>query len=138
MSIRDDLIPLVDEVRAEIVDEVAGLRLSTVVVRTRTWSGAELGRGMATDADLELAPRPRVRDPDPRWRSAAAGKFEDGDRVVDKVSATYTQDELDGGGLAAGAEVFWLVDDEPYRVIGVDEKYLGWEVHLRRMRSRPS
>lgn len=137
MSIRDDLIPLVDEVRSEIVDEVAGLRLSTVVVRTRTWSGGELGRGTPTDVDLELEPKPRVRDPEPRQRSAAPGKFEDGDRVVDKVSATYTSDELDGGELAAGAELFWLIDGEPYRVVSVDEKYLGWEAHLRRMRTRP-
>lgn len=134
MSLRDDLIPLVDEVRGDIVDGVAGLRLHTVVVRTRTWSGGERGRGTATDVDVTLDPKPKVLDPSPRWRAAEPGRFEDGDRVVDKVSATYTRAQLDGGTLASNAEVLWLIDGDPYRVVSVDEHYLAWRVQLRRMR----
>lgn len=137
MSIRDDLIPLVDELREDVIDGVAGLRIHTVVVRSRSWSGGAPGSGTATDTDVTLAPVPKVHEPEPRLRLAAPGKYEDGDRVVDRISLTYTRAQLDGGAVGADSELLWLVDGEPYRVISVEERYLEWRVHLRRMRARP-
>lgn len=136
-TIRDDIYPVVDAIRDEVVDEVAGLRLHDVVVVTRTWSGGERGRGTPTEEPLALTPRPRVRDPNPRERMAEAGRFEDGDRVVDKISVAYTRAQLDGGQIGSAAEVFWTISGVPYRVVQVTEKFLQWEVQLRVMRTRP-
>lgn len=163
-TLREDLIPVVDSIRREIVDQAAGLRLEAVVVRRRTWSGGQPGLGTATDEDVVLDPVPKVRPPEPRLRSREPGKFEDGDLVVDKVSLTHTRDVLDGGTLPIGTELYWLIGKqvrpedgwldgsawadseylgpelgvagEPYRVVSLDEGFLGWTVHLRRMRRR--
>jgi hypothetical protein len=70
MAIRDDLIALVDDLRADVVDEAFGLRLDDVVVRTTSWSGGELGRGTKSVADLPIVPRPKVSSPSPSRRAA--------------------------------------------------------------------
>jgi len=132
VTFRDDLQPDVDDARG-IIDEF-GLRPFTVVVRTRTWDGGRPGIRNSTDVDLTLSPVPRVRDPSPRLVFAAPGKYEDGDRIVDRISRSYTLEQLTGGALAAGQEVFWLIDGEPYRVVEVPlERNFEWMVHLRRM-----
>lgn len=137
MGLRDDLIGVVDEVRGDVIDTEAGLRLFAVKTRTRTWSGGEVGRGTAIDVETPLTPKPRVRAPAPHHVLAAPGRYEDGDRIVDRISATYTEAELDGGTLTTAKEFYWLIDSEPYRVIGKPEKrYLEWRVQLRRMLGR--
>jgi hypothetical protein len=137
MGLRDDLITLVDEIREDIIDDLAELRLHTVRTVLRTWTGAQPGLGTATDTKVDLAPKPRVRAPSPRLVTAAPGKFEEGDRVVDRVSATYTEAQLTGGTLTAKQEWWWEVDGDAYRVVAQPEKrYLDWRVHLRRMRTR--
>jgi len=139
MGLRDDLITLVDEIREDIIDEECGLRLSTCSTVLRTWSGGKPGKGDASDEETEIEPKPRVRSPSLRLQMAAPGKFEAGDLVADKISATYTSDELDGGSLDADEEFFWLVDGDPYRVVAPPEElYLGWSVQLRRTRNRPA
>ncbi|MCA9489134.1 MAG: hypothetical protein KC621_04410 [Myxococcales bacterium] len=82
---------------------------------------------------MTLDPVPKVFDPSSRWRAAEPGRFEEGHRIVDRVSLTYTRAELDGGTIGATAELFWLIDGAPYRVVGVAERYLAWRVHLRQM-----
>lgn len=137
MALRDDLVTLVDEIRDEVIDGEVGLRLYAVATRLRTWDGGKVGSGTASDTDTDIEPKPKVQQPSPRLVVAAPGKFEEGDRIVSRISATYEEDDLDGGTLDAGDEFFWLLDGEPYRVVGKPEKrYLEWRVHLRRMRPR--
>lgn len=136
MALRDDLIPILDGVRRDVVDGAVGLRLHTVVVRRRAWSGGRIGLGTPTDTDTVLDPRPKVRPPSPRLRWKEPGKFEDGDLVVSAISATCTEADLDGGKLPSGVEWYWRIDDEDHRVVSVEERFLGWQVHLRRMRQR--
>lgn len=113
-----------------------GLRLFSVVVRKRTWSGGTPGRGTATNTDLTLEPRPRVRPPSSRRLIAEPGRFEDGDRMVDRISATYTAEQL--GQIPTGGELLYLIDGEAYRLVGAPlEQTLGWSVQLRRTASRP-
>lgn len=133
MSLRDDLIPLIDDIRDGVVDGIAGLRLHTVKTRRRAWSGSGRGLGTATDTDTELTPKPKVID-EPNLRVNEGGRYEDGDRVVEKISATYAESDLTGGTLAANEEWFILIDDAPYRVVTVEEKYLGWRLVVRRTR----
>ena len=130
MTLRDDLVPVIDESR-QLVAEL-GLRAYSVVVRTRTWSGGEPGLGTATDEDLVLAPTPKVSEPGPRLVAAAPGIVEEGDRYVSRISRTYTEEELVGGALAAHQELLWVIDGEPHRVVGRPEKRsFEWKVHLR-------
>ncbi len=135
MAFRDDMIAIADDGRDIAVS--LGLRLHTVAVRTRTWDGGEVGRGMANDADLTLDPAPKVRPPSAREIAGAPGVYEDGDRIVDRISATYTEAQLSGRPIPAASEVYWLIDGDPYRVVREPQaQFLGWRVHLRRMRNR--
>lgn len=132
MPLRDSLIPLVDTIREQVIDGAVGLRLHTVKTRLRVWSGGELGRGTATNTDTTLDPKPKVAVVTPRLVQASGGKYLDGDRTVSKISATYTESQLDGGAVAAGREFYWLIDDEPYEVVGKPQRgFLGWTVVLR-------
>jgi len=130
MALRDDLVAIVDEARTDIVDDLCGLRLRAVQVRTKTWSG-EPGVGTPTVDTVTLAPVPRVRPPTSRLQAAQPGVWRDGDLVVDRISATYSVTDLNP--RTGGVEVEWLIDGEAYTVVREpEEKYLGWRVHLRR------
>lgn len=127
MALRDDLQPCVDDARA-LVDEL-GLRPFSVVIRTRTWPG-EPGLGVPVDADLVLDPVPRVRPPAPRHVFAAPGQYEDGDRIVDRISRSYGESDLDH----SSAERIWLIGGEQYRLVGKPlKRNFEWRVQLRRM-----
>ena len=138
MSIRDDLIPVVDEIRGSVVDEVAGLRLHTVVVRVRTWSGGRPGLGTATDVDVELAPKPRVRPVPERWINGEGGRYQAGDRTVDRISATYDRADLKPT-ADTDEQVLYLVDGVEHEIVsGPEEGFLGWQLVVRRKVGKPS
>lgn len=134
MGLRDELIAVVDEIRQDILVDETGLRLHVVETRLRSWSGGQPGKGTPTDTTVELEPRPRVRPPAPRLIAESGGKVQDGDRILDRISATYDEADLTGGTLAAGTEWAILIDDEPYRVVDKPRAgYLGWSMQVRRM-----
>lgn len=59
MSLRDDLLPVFDDVRSTIQD--LGLRRFAVTLRRRVWDGPQAGDGNVTVQDIALTPPPRVR-----------------------------------------------------------------------------
>jgi hypothetical protein len=119
MALRDDLLPVVDAGR-ELAEDL-GLRQRVVKTRLRVWSGGVVGRGTATDTDTTISPAPKVREPPARFVHETAGRFQEGDLQITKISASIDDDDLTGGTLAAGREWFILVDGEPYRVVGRPE-----------------
>lgn len=133
MTLRDDLLPCVDDAR-QIIDDL-GLRPYTTIIRTRTWAGGRPGLGATSDVDVTITPKPRVTYPTPRQRTESPGRFEDGDRLIEKISAlTYSEADLTGDPIASDAEVFFLIDGEPHRIVGKPEKRnFEWRVQVRRM-----
>lgn len=138
MSLRDDLIPIVDSARQIVAD--LGFRQVEVVVRSIV--GADDGlAALASDADegdatdLTLSPPPRVSDwkvrgPDP------GGIYQEGDQLVTRISATYTEAELNPGGNSA-----WLLDGVEHALIKLmpqsrpgSKVFLGWSAVVRPMR----
>ena len=135
-TLRDDLIPLVDEIRRDVVDGEAGLRLYTVEIRRRTWSGGAFGKGSSSDVLRTFDPLPKVKPLPPRLIATAIGAFEEGDRWVWKISATETLDSLGWDNVAKGEQIHYLIDGKAYTLIREPEKrYLEWRVHLRRDRN---
>ena len=120
MTLRDDLIPCVDSAR-DIINDF-GLRPYVVLMRTRTWSGTQPGDGTATDVDVAIAPVPKVSHPSPRLIANSGGTIQEGDRMVSKISASYTEAQLTGNPLAANAEVWWVIDGDLYTIVGVPSK----------------
>lgn len=127
MSLADDLVRVVDSSRQLIQD--LGFRVRVVKVRTITRAGAGLAAlGADTNSDLTLSPRPQVRNI-PDRTSTAAGLSEEGDLFVKRISKTYTRSQLDPVGNSV-----WLIDDDAYRVVGIEERPLEWIAHVRRTR----
>lgn len=60
MTLRDDLLPLVEGARA-IADDL-GIRTTRVFVLRRDWSSGDARTGEATDTRTEITPRPKVKE----------------------------------------------------------------------------
>ena len=115
-TLRDDLLPIVQDGRALIQD--FGLRQSRLVLRTRTWSTGEVRFGTSTDVDLEILPRPRIK--------------ETGDEVlkVDRItpqntSGGYTMAQLNPPDTA-GVEIIYVVTapngTKDYSLAAIEDK----------------
>lgn len=125
MTLAADLIPVVDSARTLI--QALGFRVRSVVVRTTTRAGAGIAAvATETHSDLTLTPRPRVRRM-LQNESRAAGLYEAGDLVVDRISLTYTRSQLEPSG-----NVVWLIDGEPCKLIGLEQRALEWMAIVRR------
>ena len=131
MTLRDDLIPVVDGARALVGD--LGLRPREVKIRTIARTGTGLAAiGTETTTDVTLEPTPRVRD-SPAIVSRVTGRVDGGDVVIDQISLTYDRSDLDPPG-----DSVWLVGGAEYRLVQLLEPERGssWSyiAILRRVR----
>ena len=114
------LTGVVDRVRG--LSTKFGLRPHQVFLVHVRWTGKRRGEGSPQQvACREIVPRPRVRDMDSIRRvSHATGTIEEGDVVVDEISARIPEDDLMGRtpdlmdptvprSLAPNVEFFWLI-----------------------------
>ncbi len=136
-TLRDDLIPLIDEIRRDVVDFEAGLRIYTVEIRRRQWTGGTIGEGLkGAETIRELDPRPKPMPIPPRLVATSIGVFEEGDRWVWKISATETLTTLGWEGVKTGEQIHYLIDGKAYTLVREpEERYLEFRVHLRRDRT---
>ena len=130
MALRDDLLPVFDDVRQLIQD--FGLRQSRVWVRQRAYSAGEQHLGDITNTDVEITPRPKVEEMDPTTLKVS--------RITpDYGTGGYTTADLMPA-QAAGTERYFLVQvgtdgpKIPYRCIAIDErKNFGITLTLERL-----
>lgn len=131
MTVRDDLLGVVDGARALV--EGFGLRPRSVTVRavSQTVSGFDV---TVTTTDTEISPRPKVVDLT-RDASFVGGVVEQGDYLVRKISGTYARAELDLGG-----DSYWVIGEGPdgeaavpCRLVKLELRNFEWRAILRRM-----
>lgn len=134
-TLRDELLPLVDEARLVAVG--LGMRRWRVVVRTTTRPTGIAGLDGGTTSDLELTPGYRV-DFRPRWRGMEAGLTEEGEPRVTKISPNHTRAQLSPDDSAATTSVEWVLidgdtDDEVHRceLVTLEKRSLEWRAQLR-------
>lgn len=99
MTLRDDLLPRIEALRA-IPGQLGFRPYTSVVLRTRTWSGAEPGDGTHADSNLVLATggQPaKVRQISAREAQASGGRYTDADFMVGPLTPEHT---APGGGAA--------------------------------------
>ena len=116
MTLRDNLLPQIERLRG--IPGALGFRpYTSVVLRTRTWSGAEPGDGTHSDASLVLTTggQPvKVRQISAREVQASAGRYTDADFTVGPLTpqhdapgggtAGYTAEEIDASSSARNVE----------------------------------
>ncbi len=95
-SLAYDLTSVVDDIRTIASD--MGVRPYRVFMVHGVWSGAKRGEGtLQVNSRREITPVPRVRDmASVRRNLRSTGLTEEGDVVVDRISARYTEDDLIG------------------------------------------
>lgn len=133
-TLRDELIPVIDEARG-VMDEL-GLRVRRVAHVVRTWSGAEVGAGTVTEVTTELSPAPRVRQVSPRsWTSGGeveTSTLQSDQILVDKVSASYEAEWIQGSALTTSQELIYAIDGEPHQLLSAEAKPFEWRLTLAR------
>lgn len=145
------MIPCIDAAR-QCIDDL-GLRPEEVQITTRQWSGVataglprdglDLGAGTQSETSLiTITPRPKVSTPHPRLVAADPGKYAEGDRVISKISRTYTLADFPDsprGPNGEATERYFLIDGDPYRMVREPQiENFEWVIHVRRMRNRPA
>jgi len=124
MTLRSDLISVVDDARSIVDDFGLRQRVVKVITVTRASTGlASIGTTPTTSA-LTIDPRPRVSDLT-RAVATAPGIDEQGDFRVTKISAAYTRAQLDPGGNST-----WTVDDRPCRLVKLEQRNFEWRATL--------
>ena len=131
MSLRDDLIPCVDDARG-MADEL-GLRVRPVDLVVRTWDGASMGLGTKTETATIISPTPKVRAMDLR-EEGPGGHVQAGDLMISRISAALSEATLRGEPLAPKSEFIWRVDGEAYQLIGLERRPFEWRAQVRRQR----
>jgi hypothetical protein len=152
MSAMDGIIPCVDQARQVAKD--IGWRIRSVTLVRKVWPGAK-GEGRQSETSLidilTISPAPRVRDARQVHKHYAIGMMEEGDIFVDAITATLTEAQIKGTGLAAGEELFYRVlvvadtqesSDVPEATAGLYRltqawrrpNPIGWQLNLRPVR----
>lgn len=146
MTLRTDLLPIVDELRALAGPSGFDVRTSGLTVRTRTWAGGKRGIGPVSDSNLVLAQIYKIREVSTREIASSGGLFEMGDVRVGPITPT----DVSGGGYTAaqlapegqtGTEVVYVITGdlagEYARVELNKSKPFSWYLILRRRRTTP-
>ncbi len=130
--VQDLISPELDDILA--IREQLGADLAKVSLVTRTWSGTEIGDGDYIDVVEEMHPTPGVVDLSHSWRVAQGGAFKQGDLILTMISKNKfpTVDLIDGSSPSELVQKFYLVNGFFYTVIKPTEKYVYWDVQVRR------
>jgi hypothetical protein len=116
MSLRDDLLPVVDEARK--ITQDLGQRTTSLTVRTRTWSGTRPGDGIPTDVDLVIPARYSIKELSPsavnQLVSNSGGSYGPGRYVKLWVTPAfngggYTQEQLSPDNSADNVEIIYVL-----------------------------
>ncbi len=104
-TLRDSLLPVIDEIRRIPGPDGVGVRTSRVYRVVRTWSGGSVRLGTSTDSTTEIVPRPKVRE------EMSGNELTVGPITAAHVGGGYAQSDLVPT-LTAAQEVFWQVVGE--------------------------
>jgi hypothetical protein len=112
-----------------------GAALKPVYIVTRVWSGRSPGEGTFRDSEMEVLPVPGIKDLAHDRRVMEGGTAKEGDLVVYHISKhKYPLEEtIDCRTPAKNIEKFYRIGTEFYRAYHIHERYLSWDVWIRRV-----
>ncbi len=118
------------------VRDSIGAAIHKVYIVTRLWASGEVGSGTALDSVAIVKPSPGLKNLDHDFRELSAGAAQVGDIILAGISKQNypTRAMVAFDDLAAGVEKFYRLDGKLYSVVSVVEKYITWDVHIRRIR----
>lgn len=131
-SLRDSLKKCADQILG--LREDMGAQLADVWLVERTWSGERVGDGSFTDNTVKMSPIPEIVDYSHDLRVQEGGTYKSGDLILKGVSLnSYTESQLRTDTGNRKVEKFIKVGDHYYRTIHIKEKFITWDVHVRKV-----
>ena len=104
-----------------------------VYLLTRTWPGPRVGTGQPTNAVTRIKPAPGIRDLSHRRQISTHGETIAGDIVLTGIAFNLYSEELLGNTTNTPlTEKFYLIDGKTYSVANVSQKFVSWEVVLKK------
>lgn len=104
-----------------------------VFLLTRTWQGPRVGVGSPVDAVVRIKPAPGIRDLSHRRQVTTHGQTIEGDIVLTGIAFNNYNEELLGNTTNTPlTEKFYLIDGKTYSVANVSQKFVSWEVVLKK------
>jgi hypothetical protein len=116
------------------IREKIGADLHKVYLVRRTWTGEAVGAGECSETCEKLEPTPAVKDLSNDHRVKEGGAVQNGDLLIQQISKHRYPNKCDIDGTSGdnNIEVFYKINDVFYVVINVVEKYIVWDVQVRR------
>jgi len=110
-----------------------GATIHKVYFVTRTWSGEDIGDGTETVVRTLMAPSPNIVDYGMDKRLRTGSNIRQGDLILTGISGNlYSYSDLHTQTQNRTIEKFYEVNSEYYEVIHIKEKFVTWEVHIRK------
>jgi len=133
MSLISDLTAVADDILG--VRDTVGANLYPIYIVTRTWSGAEPGLGTAVDVAVLMVPTPAVQDFSHKWQDLAGGNVQQGDLLLKYISkgAYPLESTVRLASTTRSVEKFYKINAHFYSVVSVTEKYIYWNVQIRKV-----
>ena len=132
MSLVDSLKDCSDAILG--IRESIGADLKKIYLVTRTWSGENVGEGLASDECVQVEPTPGIKNLSNDHRVKEGGAVQNGDLLIHQISKHRypAQSDVDCTSDAVNVERFYKVGDVLYTVINTVEKHIVWDVQIRR------
>jgi hypothetical protein len=89
MSLRTEILPVADELRALSGPQAFDIRTSQLTVRTRSWSGGRPGLGTNTDVDLVIDQIYKIQHVSASEIASSGGRYEAEDIKVGPVTPAW-------------------------------------------------
>jgi hypothetical protein len=136
-GIIDSLLPAIDSILG--VRDSIGAVIKPAYIITRTWyTDEDLSipataiDGYARDHREQILPSPQLVDLAAMNRVREGGVYRDGDIILKNVSKnSYDEADFKCDTSAANEQVFVLVGETLYQMMGVKSSYVTMDVHLR-------
>lgn len=118
------------------VRDTIGAAIHKVYIVKRTWTSGEVGSGTPVESVSTVKPSPGLKNLDHDFKEMAAGAAQVGDIILYGVSKQNypTRSMVAFDDLTIGVEKFYRIDGKLYSVVSVVEKYITWDIHVRRIR----
>lgn len=147
LSFRLGLLAAVEAARGIAGPTGLDVRTNQLTIRTRTWSGAMLDDGTATDSDLVLPAHYPVRNVALDEVASSGGVYETGDVLVNHITPSngvdvgYTREQLNPKSLDNNVEILYLLTGSHSGEYALVEcrtfRSFSYSLVLRRRRSTP-
>lgn len=112
-------------------DEIGAVKAPVYIV-TRTWKEKK-GIGDFTETKNQILPSPRIFDLSHDSRIREGGVVKQGDLILKMISKeSYQEKDIDLSVTDDKTEKFYLIKNGLYELVSLIDKYVVFQVHLRR------